>query len=75
LLCELPTPMSVSSADADADEVVLMPIVQPSNRLSKMVVSVIGASVVTTQYDTSERETRDEERVCSQLRGEVNGWY
>jgi hypothetical protein len=57
--------MSVSSADADADEVVPMPMVQLSNRLLKMVASVIGASVVTTQYKTSECETRDEEHVCS----------
>jgi hypothetical protein len=63
LLCELLTLMSVSGANAD--EVVPMPMVRPSNRLSKMVVSIIGASVVTTQYETSEGETRDEERICS----------
>jgi hypothetical protein len=33
-------PMSVSGADADADEVVPMPMVRPSNRLSKIVASV-----------------------------------
>jgi hypothetical protein len=65
MLCELPTPMSVSGADADADEVVLMPMVRPSNRLSKKVASVIEVSVVTTLYETSECEMRDEERVCS----------
>jgi hypothetical protein len=36
--CELPTPMLVSGADAD--EAVLMLMVRPSNRLSKIVVSV-----------------------------------
>jgi hypothetical protein len=44
MLCELPMPMSVSGAnadaDADADEAVPMPMVQPSNRLSKIVASV-----------------------------------
>jgi hypothetical protein len=42
MLCELPTPMSVSGADADADadEAVPMPMVRPLNRLSKIVVSV-----------------------------------
>jgi hypothetical protein len=40
MLCELPTPMSVSSADADADEAVPMPMVRPSNQLSKIVASV-----------------------------------
>jgi hypothetical protein len=35
-ICELPTPMSVSGADADADEAVPMPMVQLSNRLSKI---------------------------------------
>jgi hypothetical protein len=49
--------MLVSGANANANEVVPMPMVQPSNRLSKMVASVIGASVVTTQYKTSECET------------------
>jgi hypothetical protein len=41
-VCELPTPMSVSGADADADadEAVPMPMVRPSNRLSKIVASV-----------------------------------
>jgi hypothetical protein len=40
-VCELPTPMSVSGADADADadEAAPMPMVQPSNRLSKIVAS------------------------------------
>jgi hypothetical protein len=65
MLCELPMPMSVSSANANADEVVPMPMVRPSNRLSKIVASVIEASVVTTLYETSECETRDEECVCS----------
>jgi hypothetical protein len=63
--CELPTPMSVSGADANADEVVLMLMVRPSNRLSKMVASIIGVLVVTTQYKTSECETRDKEHICS----------
>jgi hypothetical protein len=58
-------PMSVSSANANANEVVPMPMVRLSNRLSKMVASVIGASVVTTQYETSKCETKDKERVCS----------
>jgi hypothetical protein len=58
-------PMLVSGADADADEVVLMPMVRLSNRLSKLVASVIGALVVMTQYETSECETRDEEHICS----------
>jgi hypothetical protein len=40
MLCELPTPMSVSGADADADEAVPMPMVRPLNRLSKIVASV-----------------------------------
>jgi hypothetical protein len=31
LLCELPMPMSVSGADADANEVVLMPMVRLLN--------------------------------------------
>jgi hypothetical protein len=53
--------MLVSGAKADADEVVPMPMM----RLSKMVVSIIGALVVTTQYETSECEMRDEEHVCS----------
>jgi hypothetical protein len=57
--------MSVSGANADADEAVPMPMEQPSNRLSKMVASVVGASVVTTQYEASECEMRDEECVCS----------
>jgi hypothetical protein len=57
--------MLVSGADADANEVVLMPMVQPSNLLLKMVASVIGVLVVTTQYETSRCEMRDEERVCS----------
>jgi hypothetical protein len=35
-ICELPTPMSVSGADADADKVVPMPMERPSNRLSKI---------------------------------------
>jgi hypothetical protein len=39
-ICELPTPMSVSGADADADEAVPIPMVRPSNRLSKIVASV-----------------------------------
>jgi hypothetical protein len=65
MLCELLTPMSVSGADAEADEVVPMPMVRPLNRLSKIVVSIIGASVVMTLYKTSECETRDEEHVCS----------
>jgi hypothetical protein len=60
LLYKLPTPMSVSGANANANEVVLMPMVQLSNRLLKIVASVIGVSVVTTLYETS-----DEERVCS----------
>jgi hypothetical protein len=40
--------MSVNGADADADEAVLMPMERPSNRLSKMVASGVGASVVMT---------------------------
>jgi hypothetical protein len=40
MLCELLTPMSVSGADADADEAVPMPMVRLSNRLLKIVVSV-----------------------------------
>jgi hypothetical protein len=48
LFCKLLTPMSVSSADVDANEAVPMPMEQPSNQLSKMVASVVGASVVTT---------------------------
>jgi hypothetical protein len=63
MLCELLTPVSVSGADAD--EVVPMPMVRPSNRLSKKVASIIEASVVMTLYETSECETRDKERVCS----------
>jgi hypothetical protein len=63
LLCELPTPMLVSGANAD--EVVPMLMVQPSNQLSKMVASVIGVSVVTTLYEMSKCETRDKEHVCS----------
>jgi hypothetical protein len=54
-------PMLVSSADANADEAVPMPMEQPS----KMVASVVGVSVVMTQYETSECETRDEECFCS----------
>jgi hypothetical protein len=42
-----------------------MPTVQPLNQLLKIVVSVIGASVVTTLYKMSKCETRDKERVCS----------
>jgi hypothetical protein len=37
-VCELPTPMSVSGANAN--EAVPMPMVRPSNRLSKIVASV-----------------------------------
>jgi hypothetical protein len=40
--------MSVSSADANAIEAVLMPMDRLLNRLSKMVASVVGVSVVTT---------------------------
>jgi hypothetical protein len=57
--------MLVSGANANANEVVPMPMEQPLNRLLKMVVSGVGASVVTTQYKTSECETRDKEHVCS----------
>jgi hypothetical protein len=43
-------PMSVNGADADADadEAVPMPMERPSNRLSNMVASGVGVSVVTT---------------------------
>jgi hypothetical protein len=40
--------MSVSGANANANEAVPMLMEQPSNRLLKMVASVEGASVVTT---------------------------
>jgi hypothetical protein len=39
-VCELLTPMSVSGANANADEAVPMPMVRPSNPLSKIVASV-----------------------------------
>jgi hypothetical protein len=35
-ICELPTLMSVSGANANADKAVPMPMEQPSNRLSKI---------------------------------------
>jgi hypothetical protein len=57
--------MSVSGANANANEGVPMPMVRPLNQLSKIVTSVIGVSVVTTLYKTSKCETKDEERVCS----------
>jgi hypothetical protein len=75
LLCELPTPMSVSGADADADEVVPMPMVRPSNQLSKMIASVyrsVGGDDFCTRQASVRRETKS---VFAQLRGEVNGWY
>jgi hypothetical protein len=58
-------PMSVSGADAKTDEAVPMLMERPSNQLSKMVASVVGASVVMTQYEMSKCEMRDEECVCS----------
>jgi hypothetical protein len=57
MLCKLLTPMLVSGADADG-ATVESTVEDSSERF-------IGASVVTTLYDTSECETRDEERVCS----------
>jgi hypothetical protein len=62
--------MSVSGANADADEVVPMPMVQPLNRLSKMIASVyrsVGGDDFCTRQETKS--------VFAQLRGEVNGWY
>jgi hypothetical protein len=56
---------ALRAADTDANEVVPMLMVQPSNRLLKKVASIIEVLVVTTLYETSECETRDEERVCS----------
>jgi hypothetical protein len=35
-ICELPTPMSVSGANANADKAVPMLMERPSNRLSKI---------------------------------------
>jgi hypothetical protein len=57
--------MLVNGADADANEAVPMLMEQPLNRLSKIVASGIGVSVVMTYYKTSEYKTRDKERVCS----------
>jgi hypothetical protein len=57
--------VTLQAANADANEVVPTPMVRLSKRLSKMIASIIGASVVTTQYETSKCETRDKEHVCS----------
>jgi hypothetical protein len=67
--------MSVSGADADADEVVPMPMVQPLNRLSKMIASVyrsVSGDDFCTRQVSVKRETKS---TFAQLRGEVNGWY
>jgi hypothetical protein len=40
--------MLVNSANANADEAVPMPMERPSNRLSKIVASSVGALVVMT---------------------------